>query len=38
MSHQAQKMAGPVDMVVATPQRLLQHQEAGNVALGDVQW
>ncbi|KAF6266680.1 P-loop containing nucleoside triphosphate hydrolase protein [Scenedesmus sp. NREL 46B-D3] len=38
MSAQAQRMAGPVDMLVATPQRLLQHQEAGNVALGDVQW
>ncbi|WIA29127.1 hypothetical protein OEZ86_011638 [Tetradesmus obliquus] len=38
LSQQAQKMAGPVDMVVATPQRLLQHQAAGNVALGDVQW
>jgi superfamily II DNA/RNA helicase len=38
MAAQAKAMSGPVDMLVATPQRLLQHQQAGNVALGDVQW
>ncbi|KAF8072921.1 DEAD-box ATP-dependent RNA helicase 39 [Scenedesmus sp. PABB004] len=38
LASQAAKLAGPVDMVVATPQRLRQLLDAGSVALGDVQW
>lgn len=38
IQQQAQRLAGLVDVVVATPQRILQHQELGNVALGGVQW
>jgi hypothetical protein len=31
-------LAAPVDVVFATPGRLLQHNEEGAVHLGDVQW
>jgi hypothetical protein len=36
MSLQKRALAAPIDVLVATPTRLLQHAEAGNVALGDV--
>lgn len=36
MSLQKRSLAAPIDVLVATPTRLLQHAEAGNVALGDV--
>eukprot|EP00879_Flechtneria_rotunda_P025367 GHRR01026952.1.p1 GENE.GHRR01026952.1~~GHRR01026952.1.p1 ORF type:complete len:415 (+),score=141.71 GHRR01026952.1:145-1389(+) len=37
-ARQAKHLAAPVDMVVATPTRLLQHQHEGSLALGDVHW
>eukprot|EP00775_Hariotina_reticulata_P013702 gene13702-13824_t len=38
VSEQAKKLTAPVDVVVATPTRFLQHQEAGNLTIGDVRW
>jgi superfamily II DNA/RNA helicase len=38
MSLQARGLSGMVDILVATPTRLLQHTKEGNVTLGDVAW
>ncbi|KAG2448645.1 hypothetical protein HYH02_006532 [Chlamydomonas schloesseri] len=38
MSEQARQLAGPVDVLVATPTRFLQHVREGNVAYRDIQW
>ena len=37
-AQQAAALATPLDIVVATPQKLLQHAEQGNVYYGDVQY
>lgn len=36
-AQQAAALATPLDILVATPQKLLQHAEKGNVFYGDVQ-
>lgn len=36
LRHQRAILAGPVDILVATPDRLIKHLRAGNVFLGDV--
>lgn len=38
MSDQKAALAAPLDVVFATPGRLLQHNEEGNVHFGDVKW
>jgi superfamily II DNA/RNA helicase len=37
-SDQNRTLSGPIDVVFATPGRLLQHNEEGAVHLGDVKW
>ena len=37
-AQQATSLANPLDILVATPQKLLQHAEKGNVFYGDVQY
>lgn len=37
-AQQAASLATPLDILVATPQKLLQHAEKGNVYYGDVQY
>ena len=37
-AQQAAALATPLDILVATPQKLLQHAEKGNVFYGDVQY
>lgn len=37
-AQQAAALASPLDILVATPQKLLQHAEKGNVFYGDVQY
>ena len=37
-AQQATTLANPLDILVATPQKLLQHAEKGNVYYGDVQY
>ena len=37
-AQQAAALASPLDILVATPQKLLQHAEKGNVFYGDVQF
>ena len=37
-AQQAAALATPLDILVATPQKLLQHGEKGNVYYGDVQY
>ena len=37
-AQQAAALATPLDILVATPQKLLQHAEKGNVYYGDVQY
>jgi superfamily II DNA/RNA helicase len=37
-SDQKAALAAPLDIVFATPGRLLQHNEEGAVHLGDVKW
>lgn len=38
VAQQAKQLAGPMDVLVATPTRLLQHIREGNVAYRDVRW
>ncbi|KAG2501843.1 hypothetical protein HYH03_000341 [Edaphochlamys debaryana] len=38
LNDQARQLSGPVDVLVATPTRLLQHVKEGNVYYRDVQW
>ncbi len=35
---QTRALQRPVDLLVGTPQRVLQHAAKGNLAFGDVQW
>ena len=35
---QAKQLAQPVDVLIGTPQRLLQHAERGNLFYGCVWW
>lgn len=37
-AQQAAALASPLDILVATPQKLLQHAEKGNVFYGDIQY
>ena len=37
-AQQAAALATPLDILIATPQKLLQHAEKGNVYYGDVQY
>ena len=34
--HQAKQLGQPVDVLIGTPQRVLQHAERGNLFYGDV--
>ncbi|GIL63481.1 hypothetical protein Vafri_17533 [Volvox africanus] len=38
VSQQARSLSGPIDVVVATPTRFLQHVKEGNVAYRDIRW
>ena len=38
LAQQAACLAAPLDILVATPQKVLQHAEKGNLFYGDVQW
>jgi superfamily II DNA/RNA helicase len=35
---QARALQRPIDLLVGTPQRVLQHAAKGNLAFGDVRW
>ena len=35
---QSRALRQPVDVLIGTPQRLLQHASKGNLAFGDVRW
>ena len=37
MSKQAESLALPLDIVVGTPQRVMQHADKGNLFYGDVE-
>ena len=37
MSQQARALESPVDIVVGTPQRVMQHAQDGNLFYGDVE-
>lgn len=38
LSEQARALSGPVDVLVATPTRFLQHVKEGNVFFRDIRW
>ena len=38
LAQQAASLAAPLDILVATPQKVLQHAQKGNLFYGDVQW
>jgi superfamily II DNA/RNA helicase len=38
ISQEKRSLAAPVDVVVSTPARFLQHWKAAHVAIGDLQW
>lgn len=38
MKLQRDSLAAPIDLVVGTPTRVLQHVDEGSVFFGDVQW
>lgn len=35
---QVRALQRPIDLLVGTPQRVLQHAAKGNLAFGDVRW
>ncbi len=38
LGKQSKMLAQPLDIVIATPQRIAQHADNGNLFFGDVRW